>query len=173
MAKILGIDLGTTNSAMAYVEGGTPKIIENSEGVRTTPSVVAVSKAGERLVGLLAKRQAITNPANTISGVKRLMGHRFDDPNIKRDRELVSFAIERSDDGGVKVKTDKFYRPEEISAMILQKLKRDAEAKLGEKIEEAVITVPAYFDDSQRKATKDAGEIAGFKVRRIINEPTA
>jgi molecular chaperone DnaK len=173
MAKILGIDLGTTNSAMAYVEGGVPKIIENSEGVRTTPSVVAVSKAGERLVGLLAKRQAITNPANTVSGIKRLMGHRFEDPNIKRDRELVSFVIERSDDGGVKVKTDKFYRPEEISAMILQKLKRDAEAKLGEKIEEAVITVPAYFDDSQRKATKDAGEIAGFKVRRIINEPTA
>ncbi|HEY4476463.1 MAG TPA: molecular chaperone DnaK [Candidatus Paceibacterota bacterium] len=173
MAKILGIDLGTTNSAMAYVEGGVPKIIENSEGVRTTPSVVAVSKSGERLVGLLAKRQAITNPTNTIFGIKRLMGHRFDDPNIKRDREIVPFAIERSDDGGVKVKTDKFYRPEEISAMILQKLKRDAEAKLGEKIEEAVITVPAYFDDSQRKATKDAGEIAGFKVRRIINEPTA
>ena len=171
--KILGIDLGTTNSAMAYVEGGVPKIIENSEGVRTTPSVVAVSKSGERLVGLLAKRQAITNPTNTIFGIKRLMGHRFDDPNIKRDREIVPFAIERSDDGGVKVKTDKFYRPEEISAMILQKLKRDAEAKLGEKIEEAVITVPAYFDDSQRKATKDAGEIAGFKVRRIINEPTA
>ena len=173
MAKILGIDLGTTNSAMAYVEGGVPKIIENSEGVRTTPSVVAVSKSGERLVGLLAKRQAITNPTNTIFGIKRLMGHRFDDPNIKRDREISPFAIERSDDGGVKVKTDKFYRPEEISAMILQKLKRDAEAKLGEKIEEAVITVPAYFDDSQRKATKDAGEIAGFKVRRIINEPTA
>ena len=173
MAKILGIDLGTTNSAMAYVEGGVPKIIENSEGVRTTPSIVAVSKSGERLVGLLAKRQAITNPINTIYGIKRLMGHRFDDPNIKRDRELVPFAIERSEDGGVKVKTDKFYRPEEISAMILQKLKRDAEAKLGEKIEEAVITVPAYFDDSQRKATKDAGEIAGFKVRRIINEPTA
>ncbi len=173
MAKILGIDLGTTNSAMAFVEGGVPKIIENSEGARTTPSVVAFSKMGERLVGLLAKRQAITNPTNTISGIKRLMGHRFDDPNIKRDRELVSFAIERSDDGGVKVKADKFYRPEEISAMILQKLKRDAEAKLGEKIEEAVITVPAYFDDSQRKATKDAGEIAGFKVKRIINEPTA
>ena len=174
MAKILGIDLGTTNSAMAYVEGGTPKIIENSEGVRTTPSIVAVSKSGERLVGLLAKRQAITNPTNTVSGIKRLMGHRFDDPNIKRDRELVPFAIERSDDGGVKVKLgDKHNRPEEISAMILQKLKRDAEAKLGEKIEEAVITVPAYFDDSQRKATKDAGEIAGFKVRRIINEPTA
>ena len=181
MAKILGIDLGTTYSAMAYVEGGTPKIIENSEGARTTPSVVAQSKSGERLVGLLAKRQAITNPTNTIFGIKRLMGHRFDDPLVKRDREIAPFTIERSDDGGVKVKlgdlpdgkAGKFHRPEEISAMILQKLKRDAEAKLGEKIEEAVITVPAYFDDSQRKATRDAGEIAGFKVRRIINEPTA
>ena len=181
MAKILGIDLGTTYSAMAYVEGGTPKIIENSEGARTTPSVVAQSKSGERLVGLLAKRQAITNPTNTIFGIKRLMGHRFDDPLVKRDREIAPFTIERSDDGGVKVKlgdlpdgkAGKFHRPEEISAMILQKLKRDAEAKLGEKIEEAVITVPAYFDDSQRKATRDAGEIAGFKVKRIINEPTA
>ena len=181
MAKILGIDLGTTYSAMAYVEGGTPKIIENSEGARTTPSVVTQSKSGERLVGLLAKRQAITNPTNTIFGIKRLMGHRFDDPLVKRDREIAPFTIERSDDGGVKVKlgdlpdgkAGKFHRPEEISAMILQKLKRDAEAKLGEKIEEAVITVPAYFDDSQRKATRDAGEIAGFKVKRIINEPTA
>ncbi len=174
MAKILGIDLGTTYSAMAYVEGGQPKIIENSEGARTTPSIVAVSKAGERLVGLLAKRQAITNPTNTIFGIKRLMGHRFDDSHVKRDKEIVPFVIERSDDGGVRVKLgDKHHRPEEISAMILQKLKRDAEAKLGEKIEEAVITVPAYFDDSQRKATRDAGEIAGFKVKRIINEPTA
>jgi len=174
MAKILGIDLGTTYSAMAYVEGGAPKIIESSEGARTTPSVVAFSKSGERLVGLLAKRQAITNPTNTIFGIKRLMGHRFDDPHVKRDKEIVPFVIERSDDGGVKVKlSDKHHRPEEISAMILQKLKRDAEAKLGEKIEEAVITVPAYFDDSQRKATRDAGEIAGFKVKRIINEPTA
>ncbi|MBI4136029.1 MAG: molecular chaperone DnaK [Candidatus Vogelbacteria bacterium] len=174
MAKILGIDLGTTYSAMAYVEGGAPKIIESSEGARTTPSVVAFSKSGERLVGLLAKRQAITNPTNTIFGIKRLMGHRFDDPHVKRDKEIVPFAIERSDDGGVKVKLgDKHHRPEEISAMILQKLKRDGEAKLGEKIEEAVITVPAYFDDSQRKATRDAGEIAGFKVKRIINEPTA
>ncbi|MBI2100913.1 MAG: molecular chaperone DnaK [Candidatus Vogelbacteria bacterium] len=174
MAKILGIDLGTTYSAMAYVEGGAPKIIENSEGARTTPSVVAHSKSSERLVGLLAKRQAITNPTNTIFGIKRLMGHRFDDPHVKRDKEIVPFAIERSDDGGVKVKLgDKHHRPEEISAMILQKLKRDGEAKLGEKIEEAVITVPAYFDDSQRKATRDAGEIAGFKVKRIINEPTA
>ncbi|MEK7208854.1 MAG: molecular chaperone DnaK [Patescibacteria group bacterium] len=174
MAKILGIDLGTTYSAMAYIEGGTPKIIENSEGARTTPSVVTQSKSGERLVGLLAKRQAITNPTNTIFGIKRLMGHRFDDPLVKRDRDIAPFVIERSEDGGVKVKLgEKFHRPEEISAMILQKLKRDAEAKLGEKIEEAVITVPAYFDDSQRKATRDAGEIAGFKVKRIINEPTA
>jgi len=174
MAKILGIDLGTTNSAMAYVEGGEPKIIENSEGNRTTPSIVAISKAGERLVGLLAKRQAITNPQNTIYGIKRLMGHSFNDPHVQKDKSSVSFGIEEADDGGVKVKmNDKTYRPEEISAMILQKLKHDAEAKLGEKIDEAVITVPAYFDDSQRKATKDAGEIAGFKVRRIINEPTA
>lgn len=174
MAKILGIDLGTTNSAMAFVEGGEPKIIENTEGVRTTPSVVAVSKSGERLVGLLAKRQAITNPKNTIHGIKRLMGHKFDDPNIQRDRGLISYAIERSEDGGVKVKLgDKFSRPEEVSAMILQKLKKDAEAKLGEKITEAVITVPAYFDDSQRQATRQAGEIAGFNVKRIINEPTA
>ena len=182
MSKILGIDLGTTNSAMAFVEGGEPKIIENTEGVRTTPSVVAISKAGERLVGLLAKRQAITNPKNTVHGIKRLMGHKFNDPNVQKDKGLVSFAIEASDDGGVKVKMSdpsntsgqaKAYRPEEVSAMILSKLKHGAEAKLGEKIDEAVITVPAYFDDSQRKATKDAGEIAGFKVRRIINEPTA
>ncbi|MEK7610163.1 MAG: molecular chaperone DnaK [Patescibacteria group bacterium] len=174
MSKILGIDLGTTNSAMAYVEGGVPKIIENHEGARTTPSIVAMSKSGERIVGLLAKRQAITNPANTIFEVKRMMGHRFDDPNIKRDVEVAPFKTERSDDGGIKIKMgDKSHRPEEISAMILQKFKHDAEAKLGEKLEEAVITVPAYFDDSQRKATRDAGEIAGFKVRRIINEPTA
>src|SRR3989339_130369 len=174
MSKILGIDLGTTNSAMAFVEGGEPKIIENTEGVRTTPSVVAISKAGERLVGLLAKRQAVTNPKNTIHGIKRLMGHRYDDKEVERDRASVPFAILKSDDGGVKVTLgEKHHRPEEISAMILQKLKKDAESKLGEKIEEAVITVPAYFDDSQRQATKDAGEIAGFKVRRIINEPTA
>jgi molecular chaperone DnaK len=174
MAKILGIDLGTTNSAMAVVEGGSPRIVENVEGMRTTPSIVAVSKAGERLVGQLAKRQAITNPKNTIFGVKRLMGHKFNDPNIQKDKGLVSFTMEQSSDGGVQVKLgDKAMRPEEVSAQILQKLKHDAEAKLGETIEEAVITVPAYFDDSQRKATKDAGEIAGFKVRRIINEPTA
>ena len=174
MAKILGIDLGTTYSAMAYVEGGEPKIIENAEGVRTTPSIVAVSKSGERLVGLLAKRQAITNPKNTIYGVKRLMGHRFDDKAVQHDKESAPFEIVKADDGSVKVSmSDKQYRPEEISAMVLQKLKKDAEARLGETIDEAVITVPAYFDDSQRQATKNAGEIAGFKVRRIINEPTA
>ncbi len=174
MGKILGIDLGTTNSAMAYVEGGSPKIIENAEGARTTPSIVALSKSGERIVGLLGKRQSVTNPQNTIFEVKRLMGHRFDDPNIQKDKQTFPFQIEKSEDGGIKIKLgDKTYRPEEVSAMILQKLKHDAEAKLGEKIEEAVITVPAYFDDSQRKATRDAGEIAGFKVRRIINEPTA
>lgn len=174
MAKILGIDLGTTFSAMSIVEGGQPKIIENSDGARTTPSIVAVSKAGERIVGQLAKRQSITNPQNTIYGIKRLMGHRFDDKEVERDRGSVPFTIVKSADGGVKVRmNDKEYTPEEVSAMVLQKLKTDAEAKLGEKIEEAVITVPAYFNDSQRKATKDAGEIAGFKVRRILNEPTA
>src|SRR3989344_7731646 len=174
MAKILGIDLGTTNSAMAVMEGGEPKIIENAEGVRTTPSVIAVSKNGERLVGLLAKRQAVTNPKNTLFGIKRLIGHRFDDEGVIRDKKNVSFTIERADNDGVKVDMGgKWYRPEEISAMVLQKLKVDAEAKVGEKIIEAVITVPAYFNDSQRKATKDAGKIAGFDVKRIINEPTA
>ncbi len=174
MAKILGIDLGTTNSAMAIIEGGEPRIIENIEGARTTPSVVATSKAGERLVGLLAKRQAVTNPTNTLFGIKRLIGHDFSDEGVQRDMKNVSFTIERADNGGVKVKMgDKSFRPEEISAMILQKIKQDAEAKLGEKITEAVITVPAYFNDSQRQATKDAGQIAGFDVKRIINEPTA
>ncbi len=174
MAKILGIDLGTTNSAMAIIEGGEPRIIENIEGVRTTPSVVATSKAGERLVGLLAKRQAVTNPTNTLFGIKRLIGHDFNDEGVQRDMKNVSFTIERAENGGVKVKMgDKSFRPEEISAMILQKIKADAEAKLGEKITEAVITVPAYFNDSQRQATKDAGQIAGFDVKRIINEPTA
>jgi len=174
MSKIIGIDLGTTNSAVAIIEGGAPKIIENVEGNRTTPSVVATAKNGDRIVGLLAKRQAVTNPENTISEIKRLMGHRFDDPEVQKDRETASFKIEAGDGGGVKVKmTDKFYRPEEISAMILQKIKSDVEAKLGEKITEAVITVPAYFNDAQRKATKDAGAIAGLDVKRIINEPTA
>ena len=174
MAKILGIDLGTTNSAMAFVEGGQPKIIENAEGARTTPSVVAFSKTGEQIVGLLAKRQNITNPQNTIYGVKRLMGHRFDDKEVEKDRASVPFEISKATDGGVRVKLNgREFTPEEISSKILQKLKADAEAKLGEKIEEAIITVPAYFNDAQRKATKDAGEIAGFRVKRIIPEPTA
>ena len=174
MAKILGIDLGTTNSAMAVIEGGDPKILENSEGARTTPSVVAVSKSGERLVGLLAKRQAITNPQNTIFSVKRLIGRKFKDEVVQKDKKILPYEIKEGADGGVEIKiTDRWYKPEEISAMVLAKLKADTEAKLGETIEEAVITVPAYFDDSQRQATKNAGEIAGFKVRRILNEPTA
>ena len=174
MAKILGIDLGTTYSAMAVVEGGNPKIIENKEGNRTTPSIVAVSKNGERLTGLLAKRQAVVNPENTLFSIKRLIGRRWDDPEIRRDEKWLPYKIQKSASGGVEVKMGgKFYRPEEISAMVLQKLKQDAEEKLGEKITEAVITVPAYFDDSQRQATKNAGEIAGLKVLRIINEPTA
>ena len=174
MAKILGIDLGTTNSAMAIVEGGEPKILENHEGARTTPSVAAVSKAGERLVGLLAKRQAVVNPKNTIFSVKRLIGRNFDDKEIQRDKSWLPYEIQKSATGGMEIKMgERWYKPEEISAMTLAKLKADAEMKTGEKIEEAVITVPAYFDDSQRQATKNAGEIAGLKVRRIINEPTA
>ncbi len=174
MAKILGIDLGTTNSAMAIIEGGDPKILENTEGNRTTPSVVAISKSNERLVGLLAKRQAITNPHNTIASVKRLIGRKFSDPEVQKDKKISSFEIKAAADGGVEIKMgDKWHKPEEISAMILSKLKGDAEEKLGESIKEAVITVPAYFDDSQRQATKNAGEIAGLKVSRIINEPTA
>jgi len=172
--KILGIDLGTTNSAMAIVEAGEPKILENHEGNRTTPSVASLSKTNERLVGLLAKRQSVVNPKNTISSVKRLIGRNFDDQEVQRDKAWFPFDIQKSSTGGIEVKMgDKWYKPEEISAMVLAKLKADAEAKLGEKIEEAVITVPAYFDDSQRQATKNAGEIAGLKVRRIINEPTA
>ncbi len=174
MSKILGIDLGTTNSAMAIVEGGEPKIIENAEGARTTPSVIALSKGEERLVGLLAKRQAVTNPENTLYGIKRLIGHKFEDAGVQGDIKTTPFKIEKASNGGVEVKMgEKTYRPEEISAMMLQKLKTDAEAKIGEKITEAVITVPAYFNDDQRKATKDAGKIAGFEVKRIINEPTA
>ncbi|OGI89523.1 molecular chaperone DnaK [Candidatus Nomurabacteria bacterium RIFCSPLOWO2_01_FULL_40_15] len=174
MSKIIGIDLGTTNSAVAFIEGGTPKIIENVEGNRTTPSVVAIAKNNDRVVGLLAKRQAVTNPENTISEIKRYMGHRYEDAEVQKDRASAAFKIEKGEDDGVKVKmTDKFYRPEEISAMILQKIKSDVETKLGEKITEAVITVPAYFNDAQRKATKDAGQIAGLDVKRIINEPTA
>ncbi|MBU1179837.1 molecular chaperone DnaK [Patescibacteria group bacterium] len=173
MSKILGIDLGTTNSCMAVVEGGSPKVLENKEGQRTTPSIVAINKNGERLVGQLAKRQAVTNPENTIASVKRLIGRRANDPEVERDQKLMPYTIAKAGDG-VKVKMgDKEYSPQEVSAMILAKMKADAEEKLGEKIEEAVITVPAYFDDAQRQATKDAGEIAGLKVKRIINEPTA
>ncbi len=174
MGKILGIDLGTTNSAMAIVESGEPKIVENSEGARTTPSIVAISSTNERLVGVLAKRQAVTNPKNTIFGVKRYIGHKFKDEVIQKDIKTMPYTIKEGSDGGVLVELgDKDYRPEEISAMILQKLKKDAEEKLGEKITEAVITVPAYFNDAQRQATKDAGKIAGLEVKRIINEPTA
>ncbi|OGI76458.1 molecular chaperone DnaK [Candidatus Nomurabacteria bacterium RIFCSPHIGHO2_02_FULL_42_19] len=174
MAKIIGIDLGTTNSAVAVIEGGQPKIIENVEGNRTTPSVVAVAKNGDRLVGLLAKRQAVTNPENTVYGIKRFMGHNFDDPEVQKDLKNASFKIQKGATGGVEVKIgEKWMRPEEVSAMILSKIKSDVEAKLGVKITEAVITVPAYFNDAQRKATKDAGQIAGLDVKRIINEPTA
>lgn len=174
MSKILGIDLGTTNCAMAIIEGGEPTIIENSEGARTTPSVVAISKTGERLVGQIAKRQAVTNPTNTIYGIKRFMGHNYDDKAVQKDKAIVPYEVNKGEDGGAMVHMgEKNYRPEEVSAMILTKLKTDAEAKLGEKITEAVITVPAYFNDSQRKATQDAGKIAGLEVKRIINEPTA
>ncbi|MAF80111.1 molecular chaperone DnaK [bacterium] len=174
MTKILGIDLGTTNSAMAVVEGGEPRIVENHEGNRTTPSVVAINKSSERLVGTLARRQAVVNPKDTLFSLKRLIGRRFEDEEVQKDKDLLPYEMKKSDKGGVEVKMgDRWYTPEEISAMILQKMKSDAEARLGEKIEEAVITVPAYFDDSQRQATKQAGEIAGLKVKRIINEPTA
>lgn len=173
MGKIIGIDLGTTNSAMAVMQSGKPEIIANSEGNRTTPSVVAINKNGERLVGQVANRQRVTNPTNTIFGVKRLIGRKFTDKEVKRDIELMPYEIVKSGNG-VKVKmTDKEYSPEEVSAMILGKIKADAEKFLGEPVTEAVITVPAYFDDSQRQATKDAGKIAGLEVKRIINEPTA
>ena len=174
MSKILGIDLGTTNSAMAIVEGGEPTIIENAEGNRTTPSIAAISKTKERLVGQIAKRQAVTNPENTIYGIKRFMGHTFKEEAVQKDKKIVPFKVNEGKDGGVLVNMgEKDYRPEEVSAMILSKLKADAEAKIGEKITEAVITVPAYFNDTQRKATQDAGKIAGLEVKRIINEPTA
>lgn len=173
MGKIIGIDLGTTNSAMAVMQAGKAEIITNSEGMRTTPSVVAINKNGERLVGQVARRQQVTNPQNTIYEVKRLIGRRWEDEEVQRDLKLMGYEIVKSN-GGVKVKMgDKEYSPEEISAMVLGKLKADAEAFLGEPVTEAVITVPAYFDDSQRQATKDAGKIAGLEVKRIINEPTA
>jgi molecular chaperone DnaK len=173
MGKIIGIDLGTTNSAMAVMEGGKPEIIANKEGSRTTPSVVAVNKSGERLVGQLARRQAVTNPNNTVYEMKRLIGRRWEDKEVQRDIKLLGYEIVKSGNG-VKVKMgDKQYSPEELSAMVLSKLKADAENFLGQPVTEAVITVPAYFDDSQRQATKDAGKIAGLEVKRIINEPTA
>ncbi|MDB5080536.1 MAG: chaperone protein DnaK [Chloroflexi bacterium] len=174
MAKILGIDLGTTNSVMAVMEGGEAVVIPNAEGARTTPSVVAMSKSGERLVGQVAKRQAVTNPENTIFSIKRFMGRKYNDPAVQRDLKLVPYKVSARANGDLEVHLGgKTYSPPEVSAMILAKLKADAEAYLGEKITQAVITVPAYFNDTQRQATKDAGEIAGLQVLRIINEPTA
>jgi molecular chaperone DnaK len=174
MSKILGIDLGTTNSAMAYMSGGKPNIISNAQGGRLTPSVVAKNDEGEVVVGQPAKNQAITNPEGTIYSVKRLIGRPWDDPEVQKDKKLLPFEMRKSKTGGVEVKMDdKWYTPQEISAKVLAKLKKDAEDFLGEEVKEAVITVPAYFDDSQRQATKDAGKIAGFKVKRIVNEPTA
>ncbi|HET6523656.1 molecular chaperone DnaK [Sphingopyxis sp.] len=174
MAKVIGIDLGTTNSCVAVMEGGKPKVIENVEGTRTTPSIVAFAKDGERLIGQPAKRQAVTNPENTVFAVKRLIGRRFDDPITKKDTELVPYTIVKGSNGDAWVKAgNEDYSPSQISAFILQKMKETAEAYLGEKVEQAVITVPAYFNDAQRQATKDAGKIAGLEVLRIINEPTA
>jgi molecular chaperone DnaK len=174
MSKVIGIDLGTTNSAVAVMEGGTPRILENVEGNRTTPSIVAVSKTGERIVGLLAKRQAVTNPKGTVFGIKRFIGHSYEEESIQKNKGTVPYEISRASNGGVEVSIgDNKHTPEEISAMILTKLKKDAEAKLGETVDKAVITVPAYFNDQQRQATKDAGKIAGLEVLRIINEPTA
>jgi molecular chaperone DnaK len=176
MGKIIGIDLGTTNSVVAVMEGGEPTVITSAEGSRITPSVVGFAKSGERLVGQVAKRQAITNPENTVFSIKRFMGRRFDDPEVQRSRDLVPYTVDKdpkSDGIAVTLANGKSYTPPEISAMILQKLKSDAEAYLGEKVTEAVITVPAYFDDTQRQATKDAGRIAGLDVKRIVNEPTA
>ena len=174
MGRTIGIDLGTTNSVMATIEGGEPVVIPNAEGERLTPSVVAVSNTGERLVGRFARRQAITNPENTVFSVKRFMGRKFNDPTVQRDKGLVPYEMRGAQNGDVQVKMgDRWYSPQEVSAMILQKLKTDAEAYLGETVDKAVITVPAYFDNAQRDATKDAGRIAGLDVQRIINEPTA
>ncbi len=174
MARAIGIDLGTTKSAMAVMEGGEPVVIPNAEGGRTTPSVIAINKAGERLVGQVAKRQGVTNPENTIFSIKRLMGRRLDDEEVQRDLKVLPYKIDAAENGDARVwMGEKSYSPPELSAMILQKLKADAEAYLGDEVTEAVITVPAYFNDSQRQATKAAGEIAGLNVLRIINEPTA
>src|SRR5438045_5905641 len=174
MAKVIGIDLGTTNSVVAVMEAGEPTVLDNNEGSRITPSVVAITKSGERLVGQVAKRQAVTNPENTVFSIKRLMGRKFDDPEVQRTMKMVPYKITRASNGDVRVVLDgREYSPPEISAMIRQKMKTDAEAKLGERVTQAVITVPAYFNDSQRQATKDAGKIAGLEVLRIIHEPTA
>src|SRR6266540_298093 len=174
MPRAIGIDLGTTNSCVGVMEGGEPVVVPNAEGGRTTPSVVAISKNGERLVGQVAKRQGVTNPDNTVFSIKRLMGRRFDDGEVQRDLKILPYKIDAAGNGDARVwMGDRSYSPPEISAMILQKLKADAEAYLGDKVTEAVITVPAYFNDSQRQATKAAGEIAGLNVLRIINEPTA
>ena len=174
MGKVIGIDLGTTNSCVAVMEGSTPKVIENAEGMRTTPSIVAFTEDGERLVGQPAKRQAVTNPERTIFAVKRLIGRRYDDPMVEKDKKLVPYKISRASNGDAWVEADgKTYSPSQISAFILQKMKETAEAYLGSKVDQAVITVPAYFNDAQRQATKDAGKIAGLEVLRIINEPTA
>ncbi|MBC8129814.1 MAG: Hsp70 family protein, partial [Rhizobiaceae bacterium] len=174
MAKVIGIDLGTTNSCVAVMDGKTAKVIENAEGARTTPSIVAFTDGDERLVGQPAKRQAVTNPEDTLFAIKRLIGRPFDDPTTQKDKGMVPYKIVRADNGDAWVSAggDK-YSPSQISAMILQKMKETAEAYLGEKVEKAVITVPAYFNDAQRQATKDAGRIAGLDVLRIINEPTA
>src|SRR6201984_2433215 len=174
MGKVIGIDLGTTNSCVAVMEGKNPRVIENAEGMRTTPSIVAFTDDGERLVGQPAKRQAVTNPERTIFAVKRLIGRRYDDPMVEKDKKLVPYKISKASNGDAWVEEEgKQYSPSQISAVILQKMKETAEANLGQKIDQAVITVPAYFNDAQRQATKDAGKIAGLEVLRIINEPTA
>jgi len=174
MAKIVGIDLGTTNSVVAVMEGKEAKVLTNAEGSRTTPSIVAFTESGERLLGQVAKRQAITNPENTVYAVKRLIGRKFDCPEVKQDVTICPFEIVKAENGDAHIKIrGKEYSPAEISAMVLQKMKQTAEDYLGEKVTDAVITVPAYFNDSQRQATKDAGKIAGLNVLRIINEPTA
>src|ERR1700759_4102780 len=174
MSKIIGIDLGTTNSCVAIMDGKQPKVIENAEGVRTTPSVVGIQEDGEGMIGQPAKRQAVTNPTNTFFAIKRLIGRNFDDPVVAKDKNMVPYEIVKGPNGDAWVRAHgKDYSPQQISAFILTKMKESAEAFLGEKVEKAVITVPAYFNDAQRQATKDAGKIAGLEVLRIINEPTA
>jgi len=174
MAKVIGIDLGTTNSCVAVMEGGKPRVLENAEGMNTTPSIIAFADDGEKLVGLPAKRQAVTNPTNTFFAIKRLIGRRYNDPMVEKDKKLVPYKIVKGPNGDAWVEANgKSYSPQQISAFVLQKMKETAEAKLGETVTQAVITVPAYFNDAQRQATKDAGKIAGLEVLRIINEPTA